>query len=223
MADLLNGAAARPFTALPITRLASVDLARYGVLVLPDGSAAGYRRTLDGAGVAALKRFVKAGGVVVAIKGAAAFCGHEKVALCRTGSSQAAGPGKEGGRGAGAPEEALWRVPGAIAQVVADLEDPLMFGQRPLLPVPVHGDLILESPQRRDVRVVARYAAGEQLRLAGLIWPEALARLAGSPWLVKEKHGRGQMILFAGEPCFRGAWDGLRAVLMNAILMEPGQ
>ena len=222
VADLLAGAAHRRFTALPVEQLAGVDLARYGVVVLPDGSAAGYRRALAGPGVAALRRFVEAGGVLVAIKGAAAFCGHEKVKLCRTQSSQAAKPGKEGGD-VGSPEEALWRVPGAIARVVADREEPLMFGQRPSLPVPVQGDLILKAPQRRDVRVVARYAEGEQLRLAGLIWPEAARRLEGSPWLVRETHGRGRMILFAGEPCFRGAWDGLRSVLMNALLMEPGQ
>ena len=170
----------------------------------------------------ALRRFVEAGGVLVAIKGAAAFCGHEKIDLCRTRSSQAAKPGKASGD-VGSPEEVLWRVAGAIAQVVADTEEPLMFGQRPLLPVPVLGDLVLAAPQRRDVRVVARYAEGEQLHLAGLIWPEAAQRLAGSPWLVRETHGRGRIILFAGEPCFRGAWDGLRSVLMNALLMEPGR
>jgi hypothetical protein len=223
VADLLTGAVSRPFTALPIHRIAHVDLARYGVLVLPDGSAAGYRRALYGPGVKALRRYIATGGVVVAIKGAAAFCGHEKVNLCRTGSSQAVKPEQEDGGNGGAPEEALWQVSGAIARVVADTEEPLMFGQRASLPVPVQGDLILKAPQRRDVRVVAHYAEGEQLRLAGHIWPEAAERLSGSPWLVRETHGRGRVILFAGEPCFRGAWDGLRAVLMNALMMEPGR
>jgi hypothetical protein len=55
---------------------------------------------------------------------------------------------------------------------------------------------------------------GQQLRLrmAGLLWPEAAHRLANGAWLTREAVGRGQIILFATPPVFRGATDGTVAV-----------
>jgi len=227
VADLLVNDTGRPFTVLPLARLAKADLSRYGVVILPDGSSAGYRRALAGSGVKALRRFMESGGVLVALKGAAMFCGHKDVKLCRTRGVKAgkgsAGNGDAAGKEdvATPPEQALWRVPGAILRVKLDGEERLAFGQKSEIPVPASGDLLLEAPRRRDVRVVGSLAGEDRLRLAGLVWPEAATRLAGSPWLVREQVGRGAVVLFAGDPNYRGAWDGLRAIFMNALLLEP--
>jgi hypothetical protein len=48
--------------------------------------------------------------------------------------------------------------------------------------------------------------------MAGLLWPEAAHRLANGAWLTREAVGRGQIILFATPPVFRGATDGTAAV-----------
>jgi len=44
-----------------------------------------------------------------------------------------------------------------------------------------------------------------RLRMSGLLWPEASHRLANAAWVTRERQGRGQVILFASSPTFRGA------------------
>jgi hypothetical protein len=61
-----------------------------------------------------------------------------------------------------------------------------------------------------------------QLRLAGLLWPEAAERIAHSAWVTREAKGRGQIILFASTPVFRGASLGMQRVLGNAVVFGPG-
>ncbi len=61
-----------------------------------------------------------------------------------------------------------------------------------------------------------------RMRMSGLLWPEASQRLANSAWLTQEGLGKGQVILFASEPNFRGAARGMNRLLLNAIVYGPG-
>lgn len=61
-----------------------------------------------------------------------------------------------------------------------------------------------------------------QLRMGGLLWPEAQERLANTAWVTRESSGRGQLILFANTPAFRGATRGMHRVLGNALVLGPG-
>jgi hypothetical protein len=61
-----------------------------------------------------------------------------------------------------------------------------------------------------------------RLRMSGLLWPEAAQRLANSAVVTREGLGRGQVILFAGSPCFRGAARGTARLLANALVYGPG-
>jgi hypothetical protein len=61
-----------------------------------------------------------------------------------------------------------------------------------------------------------------RLRMSGLVWPEAAQRLANGAWVTREPLGRGQIILFATPPAFRGAARGSLRVLLNAVVYGPG-
>ena len=61
-----------------------------------------------------------------------------------------------------------------------------------------------------------------RLRMSGLLWPEAAERIAGSAWVTREAKGRGQVILFAAPPVFRGAALGTARILANALVYGPG-
>lgn len=61
-----------------------------------------------------------------------------------------------------------------------------------------------------------------RLRMSGLLWPEASQRLANSAYLTRESFGRGQIILFAHSPAFRGSALGAERLLLNAIVYGPG-
>ena len=61
-----------------------------------------------------------------------------------------------------------------------------------------------------------------RLRMSGLLWPEAAHRLANAAWVTRERVGKGQVVLFASPPTFRGATLGMARVLLNAMIYGPG-
>jgi hypothetical protein len=61
-----------------------------------------------------------------------------------------------------------------------------------------------------------------QLRMSGLLWPEAAQRLANAAWVTRESLGRGQVILFASPPTFRASARGTMRVFQNALIYGPG-
>ncbi len=83
------------------------------------------------------------------------------------------------------------------------------------------GDEAVQAPPRTGW---AALPPGQELRLrmSGLLWPEAAHRLANAAWVTRERNGRGQVILFASAPAFRGAALGTGRVLMNAIVYGAG-
>src|SRR5881409_1855075 len=68
-----------PFTAIKGGDLGSTDLKRYNVIVLPDGQAEAYARIVGEQGVERLKNWVREGGTLVCVKGAALWASGEKV------------------------------------------------------------------------------------------------------------------------------------------------
>jgi hypothetical protein len=75
---------------------------------------------------------------------------------------------------------------------------------------------------RPPAEVAGRYARDDRLHLSGLLWPEGAERLARTAYLTRESRGKGQIILFAGDPAFRRSMRGLERLLSNAIVLGPG-
>ncbi|MBD3274567.1 MAG: hypothetical protein GF372_04615 [Candidatus Marinimicrobia bacterium] len=72
------------------------------------------------------------------------------------------------------------------------------------------------------VETAGRLSGADELRVSGLLWPEARQRWAETAYVTRESSGKGQIILFAGEPLFRGYTFGTGKLLMNAVLFGPG-
>lgn len=114
------------------------------------------------------------------------------------------------------------------AMMRADLDDThwLTFGlfaakaKQPRVPVLVAGSTALQA--KYPARVPARLAAPDELRVSGLLWPEARARWGDSAYATVERVGRGQVILFVTDPFFRGFLEGSGRMLQNAVLLGPG-
>ena len=102
----------------------------------------------------------------------------------------------------------------------ADPDAWITVGVNAQLPVLYAGSQVLYA--KPPVRTAIRLSPADELRLSGLVWPEARERLARGAFLTVERMGRGQVILFASQPNFRGFWLGNARLLANAIVFGPG-
>lgn len=101
---------------------------------------------------------------------------------------------------------------------------PVMMAKHPV-EAPLRLGVFSESSERSAGLVNwSPVPEGHELRIrsGGLLWPEARERIASSAWLTREQVGRGQVILFAHAPAFRGAQLGAIRVLENALILGPG-
>ncbi|MGH7552800.1 MAG: M14 family zinc carboxypeptidase, partial [Longimicrobiales bacterium] len=188
----------------------------FNVIVVPSVSAGAMDRALGDDGRTRLAAWVRAGGVLITLDGATDWLATERLGLARIRIRRDSVRADSTG---GAPLPA--DVPGAIVATVTDTLSPLLAGVRPAeLPVLVFSNRILTAP--KDIRAgeaVVRYAEEPRLRLAGYLWPEVPARLAGTPYLWTESVGSGRVIGFAADPNFRDLWRGLLPLFGNAVFL----
>ena len=130
---------------------------------------------------------------------------------------------------------------GAILSARADSENWLTFGAEDVVPVlygnyPILmtggnslaalriGELIPNKDSESKTINWSQIPSGYDLnvRMSGLVWPEASQRVANSAYLTREKVGKGQIILFSGEPNFRGSARGTNRLWLNAVVYGSG-
>jgi hypothetical protein len=109
---------------------------------------------------------------------------------------------------------------GTIVRIDLDDKEWLSFGLGDKVPALMYTDYALMA--QRPVHAVGRYGSEPTIRLSGLLWPEARERWAETAYLTRESLGKGQVILIAGEPTFRGYFHGTERLLINALLFGPG-
>ena len=204
-------------TTVPVGLVSGPGLDDFNVLVVPSVSASALNTALGESGRQRLGAWVRSGGVVIAIDGAMSWLATEATGLARIRARRDTAARGDSATGAPLPTD----VPGAIVRVVGDSLSPLMAGVRDrVFPALIFSDRIFTLP--RDFRAgeaVIRYEAQPRLRLAGYIWPEVPARLAGTPYLWTERVGRGRVIGFAGDPTFRDMFRGLLPLFANAVFL----
>ncbi|RMF59728.1 MAG: hypothetical protein D6748_05770 [Calditrichaeota bacterium] len=109
---------------------------------------------------------------------------------------------------------------GAILNVELNERHWLTFGLEKRVPAIFYSSYAYLS--RPPVETPARFSGAEHLRLSGLLWPEAKLRWQHTAYATREGVGKGQIILFAGEPNFRSYFYGTARMLFNAIFLGPG-
>ena len=110
---------------------------------------------------------------------------------------------------------------GVILRSQVDTEHWLAFGMDAQMPIGLYTTHAFMAAE--PVKAVARLSPEQDnLRMSGLLWPEARQRWAGTAVLTRERMGNGQIIMFATQPYFRAYWRGTWQPFMNAILYGPG-
>lgn len=206
-----------PHTVVDLEDLGRLRLGDYRVIVMPDGY--GYSRHIQGELEKRLESWVREGGTLVAIKGAAAALRGEDGALSEVGERTAEGEGDQETE-PGAKRYTEFQIPGAAFATEVRRRDHLTFG------LPAQNPAVLV--EGGDALELAPYAAANVVTIsestpliAGLAWPESIETVAGSPWLTHERIGRGRIITFADDPHYRLFWKGTLPYFLNAVMYTP--
>jgi hypothetical protein len=206
-----------PVTVLGVDYLGSVPLSKFDVLILPDGN---YGDIYPERSLEALKTWVRGGGRLVALEGAAAFLAGKKDFLLKTkpadsAANKKASPYRLLRPYANAEREQIGeRVQGSVYRVQLDNTHPLAFGYGPTYYALVRDTLnyrfMGEGGWNVGVLKQDSYAAG----FAGR---KARRKLTDTFVLGTQDMGRGQVIYLADNPLFRGFWQGGKLLFGNAL------
>ncbi|SHK62197.1 M14 family metallopeptidase [Hymenobacter psychrotolerans] len=206
-----------PVTVLGTDYLRTVPLAKFDVLILPDGD---YSEIYSERQLEALKTWVRGGGRLIAMEGAAAFFSGKKEFLLRakpadSSATRNADPYRLLKPYANAERaQIVDRVQGSVYRVHLDNTHPLAFGYGS-----TYFALIRDTLNYRflgeggwNVGVLKRdnYAAGFTGR-------GARRKLNDTFVLGAQDMGRGQVIYLADNPLFRGFWQGGKLLFGNAL------
>ncbi|MCH8902787.1 MAG: hypothetical protein IIA45_02595 [Bacteroidetes bacterium] len=114
----------------------------------------------------------------------------------------------------------IYRPRGVILKVNLDEENWINYGMRNSVPAMFSSSYAFMS--KYPLQTAGRFAESNELRLSGLVWPEAKERWANTAYVTRESSGKGQIILFAAEPNFRSYFYGTTRMLLNSMLLGPG-
>ena len=139
--------------------------------------------------------------------------------------AEAAGDEKPSAKGGDVKDLDRWNLRfhprGVIMRADLDPDEWLTFGLGERVPVMMYtrSAFMTKSP----TRTVARLCPDpNRLRMSGLLWPEARERWAGTAYATRERSGKGQIIMFLGNPNMRAYFYGSRMMFVNAVLYGPG-
>ncbi|MGB3167669.1 MAG: M14 family metallopeptidase [Alteraurantiacibacter sp.] len=226
-----------PVAPIRVDSVASADLSGFDVLIAPDSFGLGEGER------AAIARFVRGGGVLVAYGDTLASFASGDDALFTTKSETVLGGEEEEDEeegdtapGTALQSEADYRkaildgsrrpdtLPGALINTVVDGENFLAAGYDDAAPVVfADGSLILTPLTLSDGVNVVRYAGPDELVAAGYVWDENRRQMAFKPYMIAQASGRGLAIGFAHDPAVRGYLDGLDLLLANAVIVAPNR
>jgi len=197
-----------PFTAIRTSDFNSINLNEYDMVIMPPGSSSGYKRVLGATGIEKLQSWVKGGGTFIGIGDGAEFATDEQVDM--SSSRQLQDLSEEKMR--------IPQTPGAIMRVSLDTNHYLTLGYGNDIPVHVNSSRIF-SPSREGANVGV---FDGQSRVSGFVFDDNKGNFPGSAYLIHERMGRGNVVLFAEQPVFRLYWRGLERLFINSVLLTPG-
>jgi hypothetical protein len=154
-------------------------------------------------GVLELQHFLDAGGTIVTLGAASAMPPEFGLSRSVTASR---------------PTSAFY-APGPIVQAeIAKPQHPIFYGYpKPLIAVRYANGPLLQVPERdRDEQVLMKFVGGENGVLNGLL--RGAAEIRNLPAIVEHTVGRGRLVLFATNPCYRWQNHGEFGLLFNTVL-----
>ncbi|MDB5233500.1 MAG: zinc carboxypeptidase, partial [Hymenobacter sp.] len=211
-----------PLTVLGTDYLSRVSMQKYDVLILPNGS---YGDVYNDRALENLKAWVRDGGKLIALEGAAKFLANKKDFLLKTKAvdsvaikkDEKANPYKALRRyGDSEREEAEDAVQGSVYRVQLDNSHPLAFGYSDtyfaLVRNPLNYRFLGKGGWNVGVIKKDSYSAG----FAGT---KARKELTDTFVVGTQDLGRGEIVYLGDNPLFRAFWQGGKLMFGNAVFL----
>jgi zinc carboxypeptidase len=210
---LLDSKVGMPITKVMTSNVGRVNWNKYNTLVLVSGN---YSSLGEGT-IDRIKQWVREGGTVITLRNATSWAIRSKF----VNEKFAEGKGRETPdrmdyvtardfRGSNA-------IGGSMYMTDIDISHPIGFGYTNRdLPV-YRNHSIFMAPSLNPFSTVVKYKTNPLL--TGYVNKENLARMGGTASLIVSSIGRGNVIMFADNPNFRGMWYGTNKLFLNALFL----
>jgi hypothetical protein len=211
-----------PLTVLGTDYLSRVSMQKYDVLILPNGS---YGDIYTERNLESLKAWVRDGGLLIALEGAARFLSGKKDFLLRTKSADSTAIKKDlkanpyrllRRYGDSEREETEDVVQGSVYRVQLDNTHPLAFG---------YGDTyfaLVRNPLNYSFLGKGGWNVGvikKDSYSAGFIGAKARKELNDTFVIGTQDFGRGSVVYLGDNPLFRAFWQGGKLLFSNAVFL----
>ncbi|WP_324676433.1 M14 family metallopeptidase [Hymenobacter sp. GOD-10R] len=207
-----------PVTVLGTDYLSTVPLAKFDVLILPDGN---YTDIYPERNLENLKQWVRGGGKLIALEGASRFLANKRDFLLKTKPASDSTAQKKTNPyrllkpyGNARREGIEDRVQGSIYRVQLDNTHPLAFGYGDtyfaLIREPLGYRFLGEGGWNVGVIKKGSYAAG-------FTGSRARQQLTDTFVLGEQELGRGQIVYLGDNPLFRAFWQSGKLLFGNAL------
>jgi hypothetical protein len=190
--------------------LSRADLSRYSVILLADGNYAG----IDSAGRTAMRRWVEAGGTLIAMEDAITWVIRNDLAQAVIRKEGDAAQERRAYASASNFAGAR-KIAGAICRVTADRTHPLLFGYTDSVLNVFRASNVFLEPSENPYATPLVYQ--QQPIVSGYVNKEIVKLLKGSASMIASGLGSGRIILIADSPSFRGFWFGTDRILLNSV------
>lgn len=210
---LLDSKVGMPITKVMTSNVGRINWANYNTLVLVSGNYS----SLGESTINRIKQWVREGGTVITIRNATSWAIRSKF----VNEKFAEGKGRE------TPERMDYvtardfrgsnAIGGSMYMTDIDISHPLGFGYTNRdLPV-YRNHSIFMAPSSNPFSTVVKYK--DNPLLTGYVNKANLARIGGTASLIVSRIGRGNVIMFADNPNFRGMWYGTNKLFLNALYL----
>lgn len=190
-------------------RLGRIDLSRYNVMVLPNGSYGDLTAVDD------LKDWISDGGTLIANRGAINWARGKGIANVKYKTSKSGKGPKQIPYNRRSTISGAQVIGGAIFETKADLTHPLLYGyEQDRIPVFHRGTQFLEITGNRYATPLTYTNTPV---MSGYISNKNLKTLKNSAAITVNRLGRGRVISMVPNPNFRAFWYGTNKLFANAI------
>ena len=200
-----------PVVKMEVSEVSFANLEKYNVLLMPNGSYG----SIGKRGKENIKRWLQAGGTIVAVKNAVRWLSGSKLTQLEYTNSSATDSTHTFSYARLSANRGSQRIGGAIFEATLDITHPLGYGfTSEKIPVFRNSDIFIKKS--KNVYANPLVYTDSPL-LSGYISQRNLEKLKGTAAITVSGVGRGRVISMVDNPNFRAFWYGTNKLFANAI------